>query len=58
MSKLLIDNDCGQYQYCEQCNRETFHLRILKDNYLIEYICEECYMDEMRLRKKQGVSIS
>jgi len=47
MSKLLIDNDCGEYIYCEQCDKETFHLRILKDGYVVIYVCEDCYKKEI-----------
>lgn len=46
MSRLLIDNDCGTYLYCEQCQKEEFHLRILKDSFTIEYICELCFLKE------------
>ena len=50
MSKLLIDNDCGLYEYCEQCHNDAFHLRILNDEYQVVYICEDCYLKEVQER--------
>lgn len=46
--KLLIDNDCGEDSYCEQCDKETFHLRILTNGYAIVYVCERCYLKELK----------
>jgi hypothetical protein len=50
MGELLVDIEKGKYTYCEQCADKTFHLRILDDNYVVIYVCERCYIREVRER--------